>query len=160
MTDPAIELEVQWVCEQPSFSRTTDFESWVRAALEGVRHPVELVIRVVDEVEGRELNHRYRGKDKPTNVLSFTFDAPSGIESNHLGDLVICAPVVVREAQEQGKRFNDHLAHLVVHGVLHLRGYDHQTDEEAELMESREKAILQGLGIKDPYRQIDGAVQG
>ncbi len=160
MTEPTIELEVQWASDLPSLPNTEDFEPWVQAALEGVDHPVELVIRVVDEAEGRELNQRYRGMDKPTNVLSFTFDAPPGVESNHLGDLVICAPVVVREAQEQGKALNDHLAHLVIHGVLHLCGYDHQTDDEAERMELREKMILQGLGIEDPYRQIDGVAQG
>ncbi len=159
MTEPAIELEVQWASARTALSKTADFERWVQAALDGVDHPVELVIRVVDEAEGRELNHRYRGKDKPTNVLSFTFDVPPGVESDHLGDLVICAPVVIREAHEQGKPLNDHLAHLVIHGVLHLRGYDHQTDDEADRMEAHEKTILQGLGIEDPYR-IDGIAQG
>ena len=160
MTEGDLELDVQWASELSSLSKAADFEPWVRVALEGVERPVELVIRVVDETEGRELNHRYRGKDRPTNVLSFPFEAPAGIESHHLGDLVICAPVVVREAQEQGKSLGDHLAHLVIHGVLHLRGYDHQTDEQAALMESHEKKLLQGLGISDPYGQTDGAVQG
>jgi len=160
MTEPAIALEVQWASDQSSLPETTDFDRWVRAALEGVDHPVELVIRVVDEAEGQELNQRYRSKDKPTNVLSFPFEAPAGVECDHLGDLVICAPVVIREAQEQGKPLNDHWAHLVIHGVLHLRGYDHQTEDEAQQMESREKTILHGLGVEDPYRQINGVAQG
>ena len=160
MTEPEIALDIQWASASEDLSGTADFQAWVRAALEDMQQPVELVIRVVDEPEGCELNQRYRGKDGPTNVLSFTFDAPPGVDSPHLGDLVICAPVVAREAREQGKSLSDHLAHLVVHGVLHLRGYDHQTDNEAEQMEAREKTILQGLGIGDPYRQIDGAMQG
>ncbi len=160
MTEQAFELEVQWVSDLTSMSDQADFETWVRAGLEGMDYPVGLVIRVVDEAEGRDLNQRYRGRDKPTNVLSFPFDIPPGVDSTHLGDLVICAPVVEREAQEQGKPLRDHLAHLVIHGVLHLRGYDHQTDDEAELMETREKTILQGLGIADPYRQGDGVAQG
>ena len=109
------------------------------------------MIRVVDEAEGRELNRRYRGMDKATNVLSFPFQAPAGIDSQHLGDLVICAPVVEREAREQRKSLRDHCAHLVVHGVLHLRGYDHQDEREAEEMEALERRILQQLGIADPY---------
>jgi probable rRNA maturation factor len=160
MTEPSVELEVQRASDETAFPETADVERWVQAALEGIEKPVGLVIRVVDETEGRELNQRYRGKNKPTNVLSFTFEAPPGAESDHLGDLVICAPVVAREAQEQGKALNDHWAHLVIHGVLHLRGYDHQTEDEAQVMESREKSILQELGIKDPYRQVDGVAQG
>ncbi len=159
MGEPPFELEVQRASEQASLPDTADFERWARVALEGVDHPVELVIRIVDEVEGRELNRRYRGKDRPTNVLSFAFEAPPGVDSNHLGDLVICAPVVVREAQQQGKYVGDHWAHLVIHGVLHLRGYDHQTEHEAQLMESREKTMLQTLGIEDPYRQREALTQ-
>jgi len=159
MDEPLFELEIQRASEQGALPDTVDFERWVKTALEGVDHPVELVIRIVDAAEGRELNRRYRGKDRPTNVLSFTFEAPPGVDSNHLGDLVICAPVVVREAQEQGKPVGDHWAHLVIHGVLHLRGYDHQTEHEAQLMESREKTMLQTLGIEDPYRQSDALAQ-
>ncbi|VAW76907.1 Metal-dependent hydrolase YbeY, involved in rRNA and/or ribosome maturation and assembly [hydrothermal vent metagenome] len=160
MTDPVFDLEVQWACDPSLLADKVDFEGWVKAALEGIEHPVELVIRMVDEVEGGELNQRYRNMDRPTNVLSFAFEVPPGAESNHLGDLVICTPVVMREAQEQGKTVSEHLAHLVVHGVLHLCGFDHQTNDEAELMELREKTILQRLGIEDPYRQIDGVAQG
>ncbi len=153
MTRPVFELDVQRACVEENLPATADFERWVAAALEGVEKPVELVVRLVGEDESRELNARYRGKDRPTNVLSFGFEAPPGVDSDHLGDLVICAPVVAREAREQGKAVRDHWAHLVIHGVLHLRGHDHQTEQEAELMESREKAMLQTLGIDDPYRQ-------
>jgi len=160
MTEPTVDLEVQWASDQTPLPETADFERWVRAALEGMEGPVELVIRIVDEAEGQQLNQRYRNKDKPTNVLSFPFEVPAGVESDHLGDLVVCAPVVVREAQEQGKSPNNHWAHLVIHGVLHLCGYDHQTEDEAQQMESREKTILHGLGIEDPYRQINEVAQG
>ena len=160
MTEPTVALEVQWASDQTPLPEAADFERWVQAALEGLEGPVELVIRVVDEAEGQQLNQRYRNRDKPTNVLSFPFEVPAGVECDHLGDLVVCAPVVVREAQEQGKSLNNHWAHLVIHGVLHLCGYDHQTEDEAQQMESREKTILHGLGIEDPYRQINEVAQG
>jgi probable rRNA maturation factor len=110
-----------------------------------------VVIRIVGEAESRAINGRYRGKDAATNVLSFPFEAPPGIESHHLGDLVICAPVVEKEALQQSKEVIDHWAHMVVHGILHLRGYDHQSEPEARRMESLEKHILETLGIADPY---------
>lgn len=160
MTETSVALEVQRASNETPLPEEVDFERWIQAALKNSEKPVGLVIRVVDEAEGRELNHRYRGKDKPTNVLSFAFEAPPESGSDHLGDLVICAPVVVREAREQGKALNDHWAHLVIHGVLHLCGYDHQTEDEAQLMESCEKSILHELGIKDPYHQVDGVAQG
>jgi probable rRNA maturation factor len=105
---------------------------------------------VVDEAESRQLNHDYRHKDSPTNVLSF----PAGIdlpEALVWGDVVVCADVVAREAAAQGKRYEDHFAHMVVHGVLHLMGYDHQTADEAAVMERLEQQILDGFGISDPY---------
>lgn len=160
MSEPSVVLEVQYASDAAPLPGRDDFERWVKAALEGAGKVVELVIRLVDEPEGQELNLRYRGMDRPTNVLSFPFEAPPEVESRHLGDLVICAPVVAREAQEQGKALNDHWAHLVIHGILHLRGYDHQTEEEAQQMESREKTILQGLDIDDPYLRVDSMVQG
>jgi probable rRNA maturation factor len=116
------------------------------------------VIRIVDEPESRSLNARYRGRDQPTNVLSFPFDAPPVVQSSHLGDLVVCATVVAREAREQGKPPDHHWAHMVVHGVLHLRGYDHLDDTGAMAMETLEKQILDGFGIADPYVQTDVAV--
>ena len=126
---------------------------WVSAALEGRKQVAELVIRVVDESESQTLNSEYRGKHKPTNVLSFPFEAPPQIDSDHIGDLVICAPVVIREATEQHKLTTSHWAHMVIHGVLHLLGFDHQSEQQALVMETAEKEILAGLGIADPYEE-------
>jgi len=150
-------LDVQYAVDGDSLPTQHEFERWVRSALEPVNSSVELVVRVVDEQEGRQLNSRYRNIDKATNVLSFPFEAPPGVDSDCLGDLVICAPVVQREAQQQHKAEKHHWAHMVVHGVLHLRGYDHQFDAQAVEMETLEKKILAGLGIQDPY-QTDVAV--
>jgi probable rRNA maturation factor len=133
----------------------SDFRRWVAAALSSANCAVEMVIRIVGEEESRQLNQRYRGKDKPTNILSFPFAAPTGVSSAHLGDLVICAPVVQREAREQQKKATDHWAHMVVHGVLHLLGWDHETAEQARVMEGLERRILAGLGIEDPYQFED-----
>ena len=121
-----------------------DFERWAGAALEDEPRR-GLVIRLVDEAESRQLNRDYRGRDKPTNVLSFLFEAPPGVPSEHLGDLVICAPVVAREALEQGKSPAHHWAHMVVHGVLHLLGHDHDRADRAEAMETLEIAALSRL---------------
>jgi probable rRNA maturation factor len=147
----ALTVEVQYATEDAQLPSRQELRAWARAALQHRSGPVELVIRVVGEAESRELNGRYRGKDGPTNVLSFPFEAPAGIASQHVGDLVICAPVVKREALEQHKKLGDHWAHMVVHGVLHLCGHDHQTEREARQMESLERQILEGLGIPDPY---------
>ena len=112
----------------------------------------EFTARFVGDDESRNLNHQYRGKDKPTNVLSFPFESPPGIEMPLLGDLVICAPVISREATEQGKTVENHYAHMIVHGILHLLGYDHIDDAEAQEMEALEIRILAELGIDDPYQ--------
>lgn len=129
------------------------FRRWVDAALAGAKHrkAAELSIRIVDTEEGRTLNRDYRGKDYATNVLSFPAELPPGVRLPLIGDLAICAPVVAREAAEQGKRANHHWAHMTVHGVLHLLGYDHIEDADAEAMESLETRILGRLGIPDPY---------
>lgn len=130
----------------------SEVEAWANAVLshEGISDQ-EVTVRFTDEDESQSLNSEYRGKDRPTNVLSFPFEAPPGIEMNLLGDLVICAPVISREAKEQGKQVRDHYAHMTVHGVLHLLGYDHMEDAEAQEMESKEIAILAQLGIDNPY---------
>ena len=129
------------------------FRRWVDVALAGARRrkPAELAIRIVGTREGRTLNRDYRGKDYATNVLSFPTELPPGVTLPLIGDLAICAPVVAREAAEQGKAARDHWAHMTVHGVLHLLGYDHIEDAQAEAMEALETRILARLGIADPY---------
>ena len=112
----------------------------------------EVTVRICDSAESQQLNNDYRGKDKPTNVLSFVFEAPTHIESPFLGDLVICAALVEREAKEQNKAILDHWAHLCIHGLLHLLGYDHIEEEEALEMENLETHVLAQLGIDDPYQ--------
>ncbi|MES9940387.1 MAG: rRNA maturation RNase YbeY [Candidatus Thiodiazotropha sp. 6PLUC2] len=145
-------LEIQRVAERSQgLPQDEQLLAWAEAALETGENEVEMVIRLVDEPESQQLNRDYRGKDKPTNVLSFPFDAPEVVTTPLIGDLVVCAPVVAREAQQQHKTLEAHWAHMVIHGVLHLQGYDHQTDEEAEMMEDREREILQTLQFSDPY---------
>ncbi|MEX4603806.1 rRNA maturation RNase YbeY [Haemophilus influenzae] len=124
---------------------------WATAAVQPEGDEVEMTVRIVDEAESQELNLTYRGKDRPTNVLSFPFECPDEVELPLLGDLVICRQVVEREAAEQEKPLMAHWAHMVVHGSLHLLGYDHIEDDEAEEMESLETQIMQGLGFDDPY---------
>lgn len=125
--------------------------AWVSAALKGRLDDAELSIRIVDATESQALNHQYRGKDSSTNVLSFPFEMPEGIELDLLGDLVICAEVVAREAEQQHKPLLNHWCHMVVHGVLHLLGFDHINNDEAEEMEQLERDILASLDIPDPY---------
>ncbi len=127
------------------------FNLWFEQAVKSFREQAEVTIRVVDEFESQSLNRDYRGKDKPTNVLSFPFEAPPGVELDLLGDLIICRQVVEKEAEEQNKDLFAHWAHMVVHGSLHLLGYDHIDDEEAEEMESLEISIMNALGFENPY---------
>ncbi|EIL92921.1 rRNA maturation RNase YbeY [Rhodanobacter spathiphylli] len=152
MNAPVI-LAVGYAVPRAGLPASASFRRWVEAALRGARRrkSVELAIRIVDADEGRALNRDYRGKDYATNVLSFPAELPPGMNLPLIGDLAICAPVVMREAAEQGKASRDHWAHLTVHGVLHLLGYDHLVDAEAEAMEALETRILAGLGIADPY---------
>jgi probable rRNA maturation factor len=129
------------------------FAAWVEAALRSARQrrDCELSIRIVDAGEGRQLNRSFRKRDYATNVLSFPAELPAGMKLPLIGDLVICAPVVAREAGEQGKRLRDHYAHMTIHGTLHLLGYDHENEADAERMEALERRILADLGIADPY---------
>ena len=126
---------------------------WATTALESRRDQAEMYVRIVDETESQSLNATYRGKDKPTNVLSFEADLPPGVDVPLLGDLAICAPVVQREALEQNKTEMAHWAHMVVHGTLHLLGFDHIEDDEAEQMEALEVQILSKLGYNNPYTE-------
>lgn len=144
-------VHVQYATERKGVPSVAELRRWAYAALAGRVERGELVVRIVGEAESAELNHDYRGKSGPTNVLSFPFEPPPGIPSPVLGDLIICAPVVRKEAREQGKSARAHWAHMVIHGCLHLLGYDHQHDEEAEQMEALEVAVLEQLGIGDPY---------
>jgi probable rRNA maturation factor len=150
--DVKLDLDLQVACEAPGLPDAQRLRAWAAAALAGRCAVAELTIRVVDEAEGTQLNQRYRGQPGPTNVLSFPFDPPPGLPpQDFIGDLVICAPLVAREAQEQGKPEDAHWAHLVVHGTLHLLGYDHLTDPDATEMEAMETVILAGLGFPSPY---------
>ena len=147
----SVTLDVQYEVE--ASPDEDDIRRWVEAvmALEQNSADVELTVRIVGVEEIAELNKRYRHKTGPTNILSFPFEAPPGVELNLLGDLVIAAPVVASEAQQQHKTETAHWAHMVVHGTLHLLGYDHQTAAEAEEMEAREIHILKTLGFANPY---------
>ena len=143
-------VTVQIATRRIGVPHARSFARWANAAFAAAASrsrskATELTIRVVGAAESRRLNRTWRGKDKPTNVLSFTAEAPV------LGDLAICAPVVAREAREQGKPPAAHWAHMVVHGVLHLLGYDHENDRDAERMEARETKILAQLGMPNPY---------
>ncbi|GAA6943859.1 rRNA maturation RNase YbeY [Helicobacter pylori] len=145
-------IDLQIACEQESGLPTAEqIEQWATAAVQPQSDEVEMTVRIVDEAESHALNLNYRGKDRPTNVLSFPFECPDEVELPLLGDLVICRQVVEREAQEQDKPVMAHWAHMVVHGSLHLLGYDHIEDDEAEEMESLEAQIMTGLGFADPY---------
>ncbi len=151
-------IEVQNATELVGLPSNDDFFRWAMAALQYVKpdasSDTEMVVRIVDEAESAELNSDYRGKSGPTNVLSFEVDLPADVDVPLLGDLVICAPVVRREAGEQCKAVPSHWAHMVVHGVLHLCGYDHIEDDEAEVMEGFEREIMASLGYADPYKTL------
>lgn len=157
----AIELDVLRDGDLVGVPDDAAFRAWANAA--APEPPVSVAIRVVDEAEGRRLNRAYRGKDRPTNVLSFPAALPpevaGALPAPPLGDLVLCAPVVAREARSQGKPEAHHWAHLVVHGLLHLQGWDHEEDAAAQRMERREVELLEGLGIANPYA-TEGAATG
>jgi probable rRNA maturation factor len=156
MTQGPVRLDVAvgYAVPRKGVPAAVSFRRWAAAALEGRIREADLAIRIVGSREGRALNRHYRGRDYATNVLSFPADLPEGLPEGVrmplLGDLVICAPVVAREAKEQGKPLAAHYAHLTVHGVLHLLGWDHGDDVEAEAMEQLERSILAGLGVADP----------
>tara|TARA_R110001583_G_scaffold10601_5_gene48652 strand:+ start:7690 stop:8166 length:477 start_codon:yes stop_codon:yes gene_type:complete len=140
---------------QQALPDLAQIEKWISstiiAASDEIRDDAELTVRIVDIEESQQLNHQYREKDKPTNVLSFPFQNPPGITLPLLGDLVICKQVVEKEAIEQQKTLTSHWAHMLIHGTLHLLGYDHIDDDEAEEMESIETKLMIELGYSDPY---------
>jgi probable rRNA maturation factor len=141
---PKLSLAVQYAFKPEDIPTRHQFKKWAQAALE---QDAEIALRIVDAEEGRELNHAYRHKDYATNVLTF----PLMQEPLLMGDIVLCAPVVAKEATEQGISLEAHYAHLTVHGVLHMQGYDHEHDEDAEIMETLESQIVINLGYADPY---------
>jgi probable rRNA maturation factor len=156
-------IDVQYACAAlPTFPDEARFAAWTKAVLTttgaDIHAPNEplLTLRIVDEAEGAQLNRTWRGKSGPTNVLSFPFEAPEGLPPEalepYLGDLIICAPVVAREAVAQNKTEEAHWAHLLVHGILHLLGYDHLNDADGTIMETLETRILTNLGYANPYQ--------
>jgi len=149
-----INLDVQR--EVDALPKDNELLKWLKETLEFEQHgDTELTIRFVGEKESAELNEQYRHKNGSTNILSFPFDAPAEVDLNLLGDLIICADVVKKEARQQKKEELAHWAHMVIHGTLHLLGYDHLTDEQASVMEAKEIKILSQLGYTDPYRETE-----
>jgi probable rRNA maturation factor len=146
-------VEIQTIFASAGQPSEAQIQLWIDTALEDINRDTEIVVRIVDTQESAELNEQYRYKHGATNILSFPVDIPEGIDLNLLGDLVVCAPVLEQEARQQNKILAHHWAHIIIHGVLHLLGYDHLDDEQAEEMESKEIALLQKLAIPNPYQQ-------
>ena len=145
------DVSVSYGVPRTGIPAAQSFRKWAAIAVEGRILRADLAIRVVGTKEGRSLNHHYRGKDYATNVLSFPAELPEGVTVPLLGDLVICAPVVAKEAKEQKKSLAAHYAHLTIHGVLHLLGLDHDDPREADAMEAIERELMAQLGFDDPY---------
>ena len=146
-----LSIDIQMACPSEDAPDEDSIKRWASAAIRDERDISELNLRIVDEIESAEFNQQYRGKSGATNILSFPFDAVTPEPLPILGDLVICAPVVNREAAEQHKTLPAHWAHIIVHGVLHLLGYDHIDDNDAEQMEALETAIMLKLDFPPPY---------
>lgn len=147
-------VDLQLATDEAGLPAEDSFQTWARAGWLGDRDS-EVTIRIVDSEESASLNAQYRHKTGPTNVLSFPFEAPAGITVPLAGDLIICAPVVAKEACDQQKTMTAHWAHMVVHGILHLQGYDHIEDDEAKAMEDLEIRLLAQLGFGNPYDTVD-----
>jgi probable rRNA maturation factor len=151
----AYQIDIESNSQSQHIPPLADLERWIGAALQSQDFvDAEVSIYIVDEEEGQELNAQYRGKEYPTNVLSFPADIAEEVGIPLLGDLVVCAPVVEREAQEQGKTLQAHWAHMLIHGTLHLIGFNHIADDEAETMEALETQIVLGLGYPAPYQEL------
>jgi probable rRNA maturation factor len=146
--DARLKLTTQYATRAPDVPARFEFRKWVKAAL---AHDAEIVLRIVDEAEGRSLNRDFRGKDYATNVLTFNY----GDTRLLTGDIVLCALVIENEARQQHKSLDAHYAHITIHGVLHLQGYDHENDADAAIMEQREMDILKDLGYGNPYDETD-----
>ena len=144
-----IKVEVQFAASADDIPSEETFQRWVsQIEVDGEQ---QVAMRIVDEAEMTQLNEQYRNKSGPTNVLSFPAELPDGVDEPFLGDIIICAPVVAKEAAEQEKSLDSHWAHMTVHGILHLQGYDHIDEVDAEQMESLEIKIMHQLGFANPY---------
>ena len=146
-----IDVDVQYATDGPDLPDKSQLKHWVETALEDLQEKAVLTIRIVDEDEATQLNEQWRKSQGPTNVLSFVYEGEPEIAPNLLGDIVVCAPVVAREAKQQNKNIDAHWAHMVIHGVLHLNGFDHIKPEDADCMESLEIKILEELNYNNPY---------
>ena len=154
----SIQVEIQNLSDAAGLPAERNIRRWVSAALQhDGKTDVELVVRIVDEAAIAELKLRYRKKPGPTNVLSFPFQDPPGVQTNILGDIVVCAPIVLQEASTYSVPHADRWAHMLVHGTLHLCGYDHQCDQDASDMEQLERDILAELGVANPYSESPDA---
>lgn len=149
-----IDITIQFATRKPGLPRAAAIRCWVRAALQD-RREAQLTVRIVDEIEGAELNRHWRNKEGPTNVLAFPCEGLEQVAPALLGDIIVCAPVVEREAQQQGRDPQAHWAHVVIHGTLHLLGHNHRQLDEAGQMEQLETDILANFGYADPYTVID-----
>lgn len=149
------ELDVQYATAEQNLPTLEDIQTWVDTCLSPYAKTYGVCVRIVDNPESQQLNSQYRNKHKPTNVLSFVFETPECVDQTveMIGDLVICAPVVAQEASDQNKQLFDHWAHMVIHGILHLLGFDHIEAADAEEMERLERELLAKLQITDPYLQ-------
>lgn len=147
-------LDIQIATNASDYPSEQLFQRWIDTVLTDQNQDSEVVIRLVDDTESAELNQQYRHKTGPTNILSFPFQAPEGFEMDLLGDLVICAPLIAQEALQQHKILEHHWAHITIHGILHLLGYDHIEDAEAEEMEALEIQFLNMLNIANPYQEV------
>ncbi|MCK5829743.1 MAG: rRNA maturation RNase YbeY [Methylococcales bacterium] len=148
-------IDVQIVSQSEEIPTQEQFQYWVDAILTNSSENSEIVIRIVDEPEMIQFNHKYRNKEEATNILSFPFEIPDGVKSNFLGDLLICTPIIEKEALLQNKELDHHWSHMIVHGVLHLLGYDHIDNHEAEEMEALEIKILKKINIENPYQETN-----
>jgi probable rRNA maturation factor len=151
-----LKLATQYAARAVEVPPRSAFRKWIKAAL---THDAEIGLRVVDEAEGHSLNRNFRDRDYATNVLTFIYDNAGPSAQSLAGDIVLCAPVIEREAREQHKNLTAHYAHLTVHGVLHLQGYDHESDVEAATMEQMEAEIVERLGYENPYRESSGILE-
>jgi len=155
MASYKLSLSVQYATGELNLPTRQQFRRWIKAALQ---RDVQIVLRIVDEIEGRALNKKYRGKDYATNVLTFSYEDTGSLPDNAellYGDIVICAPVVEQEAREQRKDLQAHYAHLTIHAALHLQGYDHENEQDAATMEALETTLLAKLGYVDPYKVLE-----